>query len=112
MPGTDFVRDISRYSRPCRAQLGEVRVYRAAREGPESVTKLPHAVRKTCTRPTVPDRSVEPVSSTRRQPSSREIERPESTYTGHSSASCRSVQYPSPSEGASEDRPKLRQSPL
>src|SRR5258708_5344347 len=33
----------------------------------------------TDTRPTVPDRSLEPVSSTRRQPSSREIERPEST---------------------------------
>ncbi len=64
------------YSRPCRAQLGEVRVYRAAREGPESVTKLP--------RPTVPDRSLEPVSSTRRQPSSREIERPKSTYCGRS----------------------------
>jgi len=72
------------YLRPCRAQLGEVRVYRAAREGPESVTKLPQAVRKACTRPTVPDRSLEPVSSTRRQPSSREIERPESTYCGRS----------------------------
>jgi hypothetical protein len=27
--------------RPCRAQLDEVRVYRVAREGPESVPKLP-----------------------------------------------------------------------
>jgi hypothetical protein len=36
------------YSRPCRAQLGGGRVYRAAREGPESVTKLPQAVRKGC----------------------------------------------------------------
>jgi hypothetical protein len=37
---TDFVRDIA-YPRPWGSQLGGVRVYKAAREGPESVTKLP-----------------------------------------------------------------------